>query len=110
MATNSDTPEPNEGTVIKSTTIECGRMNEDGCVVIRESTGSIMTASNKEIVHLPYGMSKISLEELAAKKGLRIEKASMDEWVIGETTTHVMFKDEKIVGEKLNMPLTKGMP
>lgn len=97
--------EPTTATgMTKRSTISGGQIGADrSSAVIKDSSGTVMAIGMAGVAQIPYGASKREVEKIASKLQLPLKKVSDTEWVVGLNTAHIVFKNGKVAGEKLNL-------
>lgn len=92
------------GVVTQSSSIGGGTMSSGNrSAVIQDSSGTILVIGQSGVAEIRYGTSKKELEKIAKAKALPLKKVSDNEWVMGVNGAHIIFKNGKVAGEKLNL-------
>lgn len=93
------------GTVTRSSTITGGTKSSGmKSAVIQDLLGTILVIGGQSgVTEIRYGTTKKALEKIAKAKALPLKKLSDSEWVMGVNGAHIMFKNGKVAGEKLNL-------
>ncbi len=62
-----------------------------------------MVIGRSGVTEIPYGTTRQALEKIAKTRALPLKKLSDSEWVLGVNGAHIVFRNGKVAGEKLNL-------
>jgi hypothetical protein len=103
-STSAEQAPAENGVVTRSTTITGGATSTDKrSAIIQDSSRTILVIGQTGVEEIPYGTTKQALEKIAKARSLPMKKLSDSEWVLGVNGAHIMFRNGKVAGEKLNL-------